>query len=168
MQQDRLARLGRDFEDREETRLVEAGTVDVGVKLEPVGVAVDEDTLGLLGGCLGRVHGQRAYVAREAIGMFRAQLGEAVVGDAGEFGCRLRAGHRVERRQPKREDFRVVVELIHHVEARVEIVDGAHALDAFTNVLRTAGGARHLLEQTWREEMAEGVDVAHGSLVQVR
>src|SRR5262249_26341100 len=25
------------------------------------------------------------------------------------------------------------------------------------------GGARHLLEQAWRKEMAEGVDVAHGS-----
>jgi len=133
--------------------------------MQPVGVAVDEDALGLLGGCLGRVHGQRAHVAREAIGMFRTQLGEAVIGDAGEFRCRLRAGHRVERRQPKREDFRVVVELIHHVEARVEIVDGAHALDALADVLRAAGGARHLLEQAWREKMAEGVDVAHVSSV---
>src|SRR5262249_13351258 len=43
------------------------------------------------------------------------------------------------------------------------IVDGANALDALADVLRAAGGARHLLEQTWREEMAEGVDVAHGS-----
>jgi hypothetical protein len=95
--------------------------------------------------------------------MFCTQLGEAVVGDAGKFRRLLRAGHRLERRQPEREDLRVVVELIHHLEARLEIIDGANALDAFADVLRTAGGARHLLEQAWREEMAEGVDMAHGS-----
>src|SRR5262249_40079277 len=44
-----------------------------------------------------------------------------------------------------------------------EIMDGANALNALADVLRAAGGARHLLEQTWREEMGEGVDVAHGS-----
>jgi hypothetical protein len=41
MQQDRLSRLGRDLEDREEPRLVEAGAVDVGVKLKSVRVAAE-------------------------------------------------------------------------------------------------------------------------------
>src|SRR3954451_18215479 len=56
MQQDRLARLGRDLENREEPRLIEAGAVDVGVKLESVRVAVDENSLGFLRRSVGRVH----------------------------------------------------------------------------------------------------------------
>ena len=46
-------------------------------------------------------------------------------------------------------------------EARIEVVDGANALHPLADVLRAARGLRHFLEQALREEMAEGVDVAH-------
>jgi len=39
----------------------------------------------------------------------------------------------------------------------------ANALHALADIPGAAGGARHLLEQARREEMAEGIDVAHGS-----
>ena len=115
MQQHRLARLGGDLEDRKEARLVEAGAVDVGMKLQPVGVAVNEDALGLLHRRVRRIHRQRADIAGEAVGILRAQLGQAVIGDAGELGRLVRTRHRVDRRQPEREDLRVVVELVHHL-----------------------------------------------------
>ena len=54
MQQIGLPGFRGDLEDREEARLVEAGAVDVGVKLQPVGVAVDQDALGLLHRRVGR------------------------------------------------------------------------------------------------------------------
>jgi hypothetical protein len=71
------------------------------VELKSVGAAVEENALGLPGGRLGRVHRQRTDVAREAIGIFRAEFGEAVIGDAREFRRRIGGRHRVERRQAK-------------------------------------------------------------------
>ena len=117
MQQHRLARFRRHLEDRKEARLVEAGAVDVGMELQTVGVAAQQDALRLLHGGVGCAHRQRAHIAGEAIRIFGAQLGEAVIGDAGEFGGLVRARHRFERRQPEREYLRVVVELVHHLAA---------------------------------------------------
>ena len=102
---------------------------------------MEENALGLLEGRLGRIHRQRTDVACETIEIIRAQLGEAVIGDAGEFRHRIGACHRIERRQAKREYLGVVVKLVHHLQAGTEIVDGAHALHAFADIPRTARGA---------------------------
>jgi hypothetical protein len=94
--------------------------------------------------------------------MFLAQLGEAVVGDAGEFRGPVGAGHALERRQPKGDDLRVILERVHHPQARIEVMDRADALDALADVGRAAGGAGQEIEDLLRKEVAEGVDVAHG------
>jgi hypothetical protein len=44
-------------------------------------------------------------------------------------------------------------------------VDGANPLHPLADVLRAAGRLRHFLEQALREEMAEGVDMAHEAIL---
>ena len=167
MQQDRLAGFGGHFEDRPKPRLVEAGAVHVGVELQAVGVAVDQDALGLLDRGVGVVHRQRPDIAREPIRILCHQLGQAVVGGAGKLRRLVGTDHAFERRQPERKDLRVVVERVHHAKARVEIVNGANALHALADVGRAARGLRHQPEYALRKEMAEGIDVPHGGLTPV-
>ena len=94
--------------------------VHVGVELQAVGVAIDQDALGLLDRGVGVVHRQRADIAREPVRMFRNEFGEAVVGGVGKFRGFVGTDHAFERRQPEREDLGVVVERIHHAKTRVE------------------------------------------------
>ncbi len=161
MQQHRLARLGRDLEDRKETRLVEASAIDVGMELQAVGIAVNEDALRLLRGGVGRPHWQASDIASEAVGILGAELGEPVVRDAGEFRRLIGPRHDLDRRQTEGEDLRIIRELIHHLQARIEIENRAHALDALADVPGATRGLRQLLEQARRKEMAERIDVAH-------
>ena len=163
MQQDRLAGFGGDLEDRQEARLVEAGAIDVGVELQAVGIAVDQDALGLLDRGVGVVHRQRPDIAREPVRILRHQLGQAIVGGAGKLRRLVGTDHAFERRQPERQDLRVIVERVHHAKARVEIVNGANALHALADVGGAARGLRHQPEYALRKEMTEGIDVTHGA-----
>ena len=98
----RLIGFRRDLEDRQETRLVETVTVDVGVQLQAVGVAMDQDALGFLGGRIGQTHRQAADIAAEPVGVFGAKLGQAVIGYPGEFRRAVRAHHGLDGRQAER------------------------------------------------------------------
>ncbi|MGA7788647.1 MAG: hypothetical protein WCA56_10820, partial [Xanthobacteraceae bacterium] len=58
--------------------------------------------------------------------------------------------------------------LIHHPETGIEIVDGAHVLDALADVGRAAGRFRQKPKNLMWEKMAERIDVAHGKKAPVR
>ena len=94
--------------------------------------------------------------------MFRHQLRQPVIGDARELGGPIGADHALERRQSERQDLRVVVELVHHAKARIEIMDRAHALYALADIRDAAGGVRQEPKDAGRKEMTEGIDVPHG------
>jgi len=57
--------------------------------------------------------------------------------------------------------LRIILEAVHDAQARIEIVDRPHALDALADVSRAACGLRQLLENAMRKEMTERVDVLH-------
>ena len=72
-----------DLEDRAEFLVIQRLAVDVGMQLQPIG-ADGDGALPLLGG-VGGVHGQGGEPAAEIVGVPGAELGLAVVGEAGEF-----------------------------------------------------------------------------------
>ena len=102
--------------------------------------------------------------AREVLGMLGHQLGQPVVADLGELQRNLRAAlaDGLQRRRRQRQDLRVVGELLDHLEARVEVVDGFHGARAPEHVLQVAADLLHLLVVAGGIEVIEGVDAFIG------
>ncbi len=158
VQQDRHAERRGRLEHRQEFRRVERLAVDVAADLHAVGAVVAHRPLELARG-VRVVHRERRGMADEAVGMARDQLGEPVIGEPRELRRLGRRRQRLDRRLAERDDLRVVVELVHHPEAQVEVVDAGDLAHALADA-RKAGLAQRL-EVARREEVVVGVDVAH-------
>ena len=160
MQQDRPAGLGDDLVDRPELRLVERHAVDVGGDLDGVG-AVLEHALGLLGRRLRRVHRQQRRPAGELLGMFRRDLGEAVIADLRHLGRLVRAPHPLHRRQAVRQHLLVILEHVDDAQPQIDIRQGRNAAHPLADILGGGGRFQQRLVIALRKEMREGIDAAH-------
>ena len=161
VQQNGFAGFSGHFEYRQESRFVEAGAIHVCIELQSVGIALDQDAFGFLDRGVGRVHRKGADVPSESIRVFRNQFSQAVISDTRNLWCPIRRDHDFERRQSHREDLRVVVKLVHHAKARIEIIDRANALHALADVRGAADSLRHEPKYGRWKEMTKSIDVAH-------
>src|ERR1035437_3807461 len=161
VQQDGLAGFSGHLEYRQESRFVEAGAIHVCVELQSVGIAFEQDAFGFLDRGVGCVHRKGADVPSESIRVFRNQFSQAVISDARNLWRPIEADHVFERRQSQRKDLRVVVKLVHHAKARIEIIDRANTLHALADVCGAADGLRHDSKYPRRKEMTKSIDVAH-------
>ena len=161
MKKDRLVVSRGHFINRLEARLVERSPVDVAVNLQAVGAELLKRSFGFLGGRLWVVHRQGGHVAFEAVRMIGHELGKPLIGEARELYRDRWISHGLERRHPDRKDLGVVLELIHHAEARIEIEDSGDVLHPLADA--SAGALQRLdfRPKLFGEEVVEGIDVAH-------
>ena len=127
-------------------------------------VKVGHDRAGPVGGAQGR--GDRLAERRQAgdgagelLGIFGANLGQPVIGDAGEFGRGFRVGKRIECGQAQREDLRIAGEHVHLAATGLQIVNVLDAADALANIGHRPWRGQHLVEKRRREKVIERVDI---------
>ena len=155
MQPDRLAELVHGGEERVELGIVERLAGDVGVDLHAERAVLDR-ALALAHAGVGRGERGFRHPAGEIIGIFLADLGEAVVDQLGVFLDLRALGERRQRRHRIGQDLRIVVELIDNLPARVEIVDAGDLAHPLADI---GGAACHdLCEKSRRDEVGIGVD----------
>jgi hypothetical protein len=167
MQQDRLARFLDHLVERPEFGAVDRLAVDVGAELHGIG-AILQRPRGLL--CRGRrrVHRHHRRIARETVGMFRADFGQPVVGELRHVRRLVRTPEPVEHRQAEREDLRVVGKLVDHLEPQIEIVERRDAAHALADVFLARGRLDQGVEVALGAEMTKRIDVAHAAVPEVR
>ena len=99
-----------------------------------------------------------ATKAGKRFGMLGDKFGHRVVGDLREIVRHLALGDVLERRIGQRDDLPVVVaDLVHVLEAQVEVEQLAHAAQPLAHVAELGRAALQLLEKPLREDV--GVDV---------
>ncbi len=121
----------------------------------------------LFGGGLRIVHRERGGEAGEPIWMSRDQLGEFVVGGAGELEGDGRVTELFERRDGERENLAVITEPVDRAPARVEVDQGrvfadprAVTQDAVAD-RRSRGNRLHAGGVGRRKYVSEGIDLRH-------
>ena len=157
MHPDRLVEPVHGREKRLERRIVERLAGDVGVDLHAQ-CAVLQRALGLAHAAVRRDQRRLRDPAGKLIGIFRANLGEAVIHQLRVFLGQLAValGHHLQRRHRVGNDLRIVLEAVDDLAADIEVMNAGN----FAHALADIGVAAldDLVEIFLRNEVGIGVD----------
>jgi hypothetical protein len=92
-------------------------------------------------------------------GIFRDQLGQAIVSDPRKFRRLVGPRHGFHGRRGQSEELAILAEFIHHAEARIQIRDGGHVPDPLAHVFTREPGIDDLVRVTRRKKVIEKVDL---------
>ena len=100
--------------------------------------------------------------------MFLAKLRHGVVGDARQREALAGRGEILDRRIRQRNHLAVIAELVHFLEARIEIMDLAHAAQPRRDIAELRRDLVHLLREAVRVDVAIKIDERVGAHVITR
>jgi hypothetical protein len=149
------------LEDRRQFGIVQRAAIDVGHDLDAARIEFFHSARNLSNRRLDVVHRAPMRRTREALRIFRDDLGHAVIGDFRHVGRRFRRRHKFDRRHRKRQDLLIVgAELLHHLQPRIQIVKHGNFGPAPD---RSLGGdhLHHLVEIGLGEDVRKDVDLFH-------
>jgi hypothetical protein len=140
-----------------ERRIVERLAGDVGVDLHAER-AVLERAFGLAHAAIGRDQRRLSDPAGKLIGIFPADLGEAVVDELGVFLRQLAValGHDLQRRHRVGKDLRIVLEAVDDLAADFEIMNARDLAHALADIGMAT--LDDLVEVFFRDEVGIGID----------
>ena len=163
MQPNRQIELRHRGEDRLELGIVERFAGDVGVDQHATGAEILDGTTRLSHGAFDIGQAKRCGEARETLGMFAAQFAHCVIRNAGELYTLGWTGNVLDCRIWQRDNLPVLAELVHFLEARVEIEQFSDAAQPLADILELGRDPGHFLEKALREDVAVDIDDrAHG------